>query len=71
MATTFFPAAVSSSTTLRVVWLLPHPVRTAVMATTGLVLFIMVRRAPIMVKSAPAVFTLLARAITVLSERSL
>ena len=37
----------------------------------GFVLLIIVRWAPIIVKSAPAAFTLLARAITVLSGRSL
>ncbi len=71
MATTLRPAALSTSATLRVVWLLPQPVRTAVIAITGFVLFIIVARTPIIVKSAPAALQRLASAMTVSSARSL
>ncbi len=45
------------SQTLRVVWLLPTPVRTAQTATTGLVDLIMVWEAPSRLKVAPQAMT--------------
>ena len=60
MATTFLPAALRTPATFRVVWLLPHPVLTAVTAMTGLELASMVLFTPSMVKSAPAALQRLA-----------
>ncbi len=57
MATTFFPCARSRLQTLREVWLLPAPVRTATTAITGFVERIMVFSAPSTVKLAPSDMT--------------
>jgi hypothetical protein len=70
-ATTFLPIAFSICTTLRLVWLLPQPVRLAHTATMGLVDAIMVRAGLSSWKSAPAALHRLARFITRSWETSL
>ncbi len=57
MATVFSPRSRRSPATLRVVWLLPEPVRTAVTATTGFFDGIMVAAVPRRVKSHPRALT--------------
>jgi hypothetical protein len=52
--TTRLPAAFRVSTTARVVWLLPEPVRTAQMATTGTVASSIVSSGPRRTNDAPA-----------------
>ena len=52
------------SVTLRVVWLLPLPVRTAQMEMTGFVLLTIVGSAPARTKCAPREFTSAAFSIT-------
>jgi len=64
MLTTFLPASRSMVWILRVVWLLPAPVRTAHTAMTGLVLLTMTLSGPISMKSAPREFTRAERCMT-------
>ena len=64
MLTTFLPASRSSTWILRVVWLLPAPVRTAHTAITGFVLLTIVWSGPSRRKSAPSAFTSAERCIT-------
>ena len=65
MATTFFPSFLRMLLMKRVVWLLPAPVRTAVMPMTGFDDLIMVLSAPSSSKSQPWAMQRLARCITV------
>ena len=65
MMATRLPVALSAAATARVVCDLPHPVRTAQMATTGFDDGIMVASGPWSLKSAPAASAREARCITV------
>ena len=56
-AATLFPMDFKSCAIFRVVWLFPHPVLTAQIEMTGLVLFIIVAFAPSSVKLAPQAIT--------------
>jgi hypothetical protein len=67
----FFPIPFSTSHTLRVVWLFPDPVRTAVTAITGTLLFSWVALGPITMKSGPIEATQEALCITYSWETSL
>jgi len=60
MAATRRPLALRMLATLRLVWLLPQPVRTAQTETTGLVLLTMVSLGPSRTNVAPAAWTWLA-----------
>jgi len=62
--TTFLPASMSMRWILRLVWLLPAPVRTAQTAITGLVLLTMVWSGPRRRKSAPSALTSAERCMT-------
>ncbi len=64
MRATRRPASSSSWPTVRVVWLLPQPVRTAPIPITGLVLGSMVAAGPARRKSAPAAMTIEALCMT-------
>ena len=66
---TLRPASSRMRPTLRLVWLLPQPVRTAQTATTGFVLSSIVAFGPSSVKSAPAASTIDALCMTVLVRR--
>ena len=67
---TFRPASSSACPTLRLVWLLPQPVRVAQTATTGFDEWSIVASGPISRKSAPAASTIDALCITVSCLRS-
>ena len=64
MTATFLPRALRYSQTLRVVWLLPQPVRTAQTAMTGFLEGSMVCFQPMSRKSAPAALTMEALCMT-------
>ena len=71
MTASFLPFALRISQTRRVVWLLPDPVRTAVIETTGFVDLTIVEAGPRSMKSAPAAFTAAERSMTYWFETSL
>ncbi len=64
MLTTFLPASRSMVWILRVVWLLPAPVRTAQTAMTGFVLLTITWSGPRRRKSAPDALTIAERCMT-------